>query len=335
MAGGVERVASAQALDFWTPKGDTTMGIWALILLSLAQAAGQAQTHSQTKTQPPSGAPTHPQTPTPAATLPTTLGIPSRCTGMLNDAEHDKNPDVRKDAAEALSLLLLDEKLLKSLDTTLDDKDVLVRIAVVTTLGDFKDKRTIPLLKKALADPIPEVEFAAAKVLYQLHDPDGEKLFLAIVEHESKGSSSFLSTEKRNALRMLHTPTKLFMFAAIQAVGMVPVPGLGMGVSSAQGILSNPDASARAAALLLIAHSHDPGLEDAVEWGMADKDWSLRAAAVHVVATHPFPTLRPQLVPLLDDKKGPVRLRAAAAYLRLQPPPARTVPPKGHSTPKH
>jgi HEAT repeat protein len=286
-----------------------SVGIWAGLLLSMTPALGQ--------TQPP-------------------VDTQQRCWTLLDDAAKGKNPDVRKDAAEALSLVPVSDKILQSLGTMLDDHDVTVRVAVIVSLGDFKDKRTIPLLKKALHDPVPEVVFAAAKVLYQLHDPDGERMLLAIVGGEAKGSSGYLSTEKRNALRMLHTPTKLFMFAAIQAAGMVvPVPGLGMGISSAQGILSNPDSSARAAALLLIAQSHDPALEDRVGSGLSDKDWSLRAAAAHVVATHPFPAFREKLAPLLDDKKGPVRLRAAAAYIRLQPPtkapPTKTLPPKGHA----
>jgi hypothetical protein len=44
----------------------------------------------------------------------------------------------------------------------------------------------------------------------------------------------------------------------------------------------------------------------------------VRAAAAHLVAMHPFPKFRENLVPLLDDKKGAVRVRAAAAYIRLQ-----------------
>ena len=44
----------------------------------------------------------------------------------------------------------------------------------------------------------------------------------------------------------------------------------------------------------------------------------MRAAAVHLVAMHPFPGFRQNLVPLLDDKKEAVRVRAAAAYIRLQ-----------------
>ena len=47
----------------------------------------------------------------------------------------------------------------------------------------------------------------------------------------------------------------------------------------------------------------------------------MRAAAAHLVAMHPFPQFREKLVPLLDDKKDAVRVRAAAAYIRLQPAP--------------
>jgi HEAT repeat protein len=51
---------------------------------------------------------------------------------------------------------------------------------------------------------------------------------------------------------------------------------------------------------------------------LSDKEWSVRAAAIHLVAIHPFPEFREKLIPLLDDKKDPVRERAAAAYIRLQ-----------------
>jgi HEAT repeat protein len=87
-----------------------------------------------------------------------------------------------------------------------------------------------------------------------------------------------------------------------------------------QGILANPDSSAKASALLLVARSKDPALEDAVGSALSATEWSVRAAAAHVVATHPFPALRQKLLPLLDDRKGAVRLRAAAAYIRLQQP---------------
>ena len=242
-----------------------------------------------------------------------------RCRSLLRDAVQDRNPDGRKGAAEALSLVGVKDNALESLAPMLDDHDVSVRIAVVVTLGDFKDNRALPLLKKALQDPVPEVDFAAAKVLYHLNDPQGVQFLLDVVSKESKASSSYLTKEKRSALRMLHTPTKLFVYIAIGAAGFAPVPGLGMGLSSAQGILSDPDSSARAASLLLIGSSRDPTLTDAVGSALSDNEWSVRAAAAHLVAMHPFPQFREQLVPLLDDKKDAVRVRAAAAYIRLQP----------------
>jgi HEAT repeat protein len=266
------------------------MRIWILMMLSTTLAFGQTK---------------------PADTV-------QRCQSILAEAAQDKNPDVRKRAAEALSLVGVKDNALQSLAPMLDDHDVSVRIAVVITLGDFKDNRTLPLLKKALQDPVPEVDFAAAKELYQMHDPDGVQFLLDVVSGESKASSSFLSKEKRSALRLLHTPTKLFTTIAIGAAVFVPVPGLGRGLSSVQGILSDPDSSARAASLLLIEDTHDPALTDAVGSALSDKEWSVRAAAVHLVAMHPFPGFREKLVPLLDDEKGAVRFRAAAAYIRLQ-----------------
>jgi len=142
--------------------------IWILVMLSTTLAFGQTK---------------------PADTV-------QRCRSMLNDAVHDRNPDGRKAAVEALSLVGVKDNALQSLAPMLDDHDVSVRIAVVITLGDFKDNRTLPLLKKALQDPVPEVEFAAAKVLYLLHDPDGVQFLLAVVSGDSKASSSYLSKEK-------------------------------------------------------------------------------------------------------------------------------------------
>src|SRR5271157_654976 len=249
-------------------------------------------------------------------TQPADTGL--RCRSMLNDAAHARNPDDRRSVAEALSLVGVKDNALESLAPMLDDHDVSVRIAVVVTLGDFKDNQTLPLLKKALKDPVPEVDFAAAKVLYQLQDPEGVQFLLSVVNKKSKASSSYLSREKRRALRLLHTPTKLLITVGIGAASFAPVPGLGFGLSSAQGILTAPDSSARAASLLFMGSSRDPTLADAVGSALSDNEWSVRAAAVHLVAMHPFPEFREKLVPLLDDTKEAVRVRAAAAYIRLQ-----------------
>jgi len=237
---------------------------------------------------------------------------------MLDEAVQNGNPDVRKEPAEALSLIGANDKLLGSLGALLDDHDVAVRTAAVASLGDFRDSTTVPLLKKALEDPVPEVDFAAAKALYQLHEPEGEQFLVEVVTGESKASSSYVIREERKAAHLLHTPTKLFTTAAINAAGSVPVPGLGVGLSLAQGILSDPDSSALATALLLIGNTRSAEVADAVRQALSDKEWSVHAAAIRVVATHPYPVFRSDLSALLDDKKDAVRLHAAAAHLRLE-----------------
>jgi HEAT repeat protein len=254
---------------------------------------------------------------------------------LLEDAIQDKNPDVRKHDAEAMSLMKTDDKIFHDLESMLNDRDVLVRIAVVTTLGGFKDEKAVPPLAKALRDPTPEVDFAAAKALFQMHDPKGKEFLLDVVSKQSKATSSYFTKQERDAQRLLHTPDKLFTTAAIGAVGLVPVPGVGLGVSSAQGILTDNDSSARAAALLLLGHETDSTTAAEVHDALTDKEWSVRAAAVHVIATHPYRGFRQDLVPLLDDKKDAVRLRAAAAYLVLEGPPKQQPAPKHAAKENH
>ena len=290
------------------------MRLWARVCLLMIFGTGLAWGQVQA---PGAGNPAPADKPPVAA--PKAADILMRCRVILDDAAHDRNPDVRKGAAEALGLVGVRDIATELLPPMLDDHDVTVRVAVISTLGDLKENKPFvtPLLNKALSDSVPEVDFAAAKVLYQLHDPDATEYLLEVVSKESKARSSYVTKEKRSALRLLHTPTKLFTTVAIEAAGFAPVPGLGFGLSSAQGILSDPDSSARAASLLLVGNATDPSLKDVVRAAIGDKEWSVRAAAAHVVAMHPFPEMRADLVPLLDDKKGAVQVRAAAAYLRL------------------
>jgi hypothetical protein len=120
------------------------------------------------------------------------------------------------------------------------------------------------------------------------------------------------------------------MFAMKEGVGLAPVPGLGAGVSSLQGILSDPSTSGRASAALLIGLEKDPQVLSALKDALADKEWSVRAAAVHSLALRGDPAEMADLVPVLDDKKEAVRMRAAAGYMRLAwiktLPPAKPAP---------
>ena len=281
------------------------MRIWAVMVLSTALAFGQ--------NKPPAAVPASPvQT---VQTKPE--DTVKRCGDILDTAIHDKNPDVRKAAAEALSLMGFKDNVLETLAPMLDDHDFTVRIAVVTSLGDLKDRRTIPLLRKALHDPIAEVDFAAAKVLYQLRDPEGTQFLLDVVNGESKASSNYFNKEKRSALHMLHTPTEAFHLHRD--------PGRRDGPRAGTGIWHifrgrHPDGPRyfRPGRLLAadgkLARS-TPGRCRGVGTGRKGLVASRLGGPpdCHVSLS----AYREKLVPLLDDKRGAVRLRAAAAYIRL------------------
>jgi HEAT repeat protein len=174
------------------------------------------------------------------------------------------------------------------------------------------------VLQRALESDVPEVSFAAAKALWTLNRPIGREALVSVLSGETKTSSGFVTKQKRDALRMLHTPKTMFLFALQQGASFAPVPGLGAGVSSLQGILSDPGVSGRATAALLLGGDKDPVVLQALQDALADKDWSVRAAAVHAIALRNDPSLKRDLVPLLEDRKEAVRVRAAAAYLRLE-----------------
>jgi HEAT repeat protein len=237
---------------------------------------------------------------------------------LLDKALQDKNPETRRQGVIALSLIGDVAPYPSELSSMLADKDVEVRLAVVSSLSDLKSNRSTMALRRALDDGVPEVSFAAARALWALGDPTGKDALLSVLEGESKTASGFFAKQKRDTLRMMHMPKAMFLFAVKQGVGFAPVPGLGTGISSMQAILSDPGTSGRATAALLLGKETDKDTLDALLDALNDKEWGVRAAAVHSLVLRDDPAQQNAIARLLDDKSEPVRLRAAAGYLRLQ-----------------
>jgi len=237
---------------------------------------------------------------------------------ILQEALHSRNPETRKQATVALSLAGRREPFISQLEAMLDDKDVEVRLAAVASLSEVKTKRAIAALRKSLSNDVPEVGFAAAKALWGLNDPAGKEALLAVLGGESKISSNYFTKQRRDAFRTIATPKAIFMFALKEGIGFAPVPGLGEGISSMQGLLADSGASGRAVAALLLGKDKDRDVLKALREALADKDWTVRAAAVHSIALRDDASLEKDLEPLLTDSKEGVRLRAAAGCLRLE-----------------
>jgi HEAT repeat protein len=246
-----------------------------------------------------------------------TAATQAQCSELLRRGLGDKNPETRKQAVVALSLAGQSGPLFVRLEEMLQDKDVEVRQAVVVSLSEVKTKSATAALHKALEDEVPEVSFTAAKALWARNDPAGKQALLDILAGDSRASSKFLSKQKREALRMMHTPRTTFLFAVRQGAAFAPVPGVGAGIASMQSILTDSGVSGRASAALLLGNDKSPAVLDALRDALSDKDWSVRAAAVHSLCLRNDPALKKDLEPLLADGKEAVRMRAAAGYLRL------------------
>ena len=226
------------------------------------------------------------------------------------------NPDTRQLAVMAASLIGDRSEVLNKLYSMLEtDKDVPVKITIISTLGSFNNPAVVPALQKALKDPVPEVDLAAALALDGLKQPDGKAFLLDVLEGKQKTSSSFMSSEKRSLARMTHTPTTTLLGIVANQFAL---PGLGSGMESAVGLSADPASMASASVIFALAKDkNDPTVWTPLVAAMGDKEWATRAAAVHVVAMHNDPSLIDKFVPLMDDKKEQVSFRAAAGYLRL------------------
>jgi HEAT repeat protein len=236
---------------------------------------------------------------------------------IITEGVKDPNPDKRKEVVEAASLAMTNERTYGLIGDALRDPDAQARLAACETLSSWKDRRSIPLLKSAVKDEVPEVVFCAAQGLWQLGDPQGRTVLLSVLQGETKASSGYVSKQKRQAMRMFKTPVTLIDTLAKFGVGFAPVPGLGTGFSSLRGLMKNSEVTPRALALLDISQDRRPDTLQVLREALNDKDWSVRAAAVHALALRNQTDVLNDLVPLLDDKKDAVSYRAAFTYLRL------------------
>lgn len=247
----------------------------------------------------------------------------------LTDAAHNREGDLRREVALALSLAPAKDPVTALLTKLAADKDYQVRSAAVDTLGELNDKSYIALVKGALGDQVPEVAFAAAKALYSLKDPAGIQALESIYEGETKGRSNFFQKEMRDSWRRLKTPRSAFFFTLENGLGFVPVPGVGAGYNALMGILSDSEFSARAVSLLTVCATKSQTCNELLGTAFNDDDWTVRAAAIHVVTTGNWTGMKSNIAGLIQDKKNKVRLRAAAGYLRMEEyRPGKSAPPK-------
>ena len=229
-----------------------------------------------------------------------------------------KDPATRARAIAATGMIAKTQSVRKRVEGFLNDKDVNVRIAAADTLADLGFQESIPALEKILnTDPVPEVEFAAAKALYKLNDPKGKLALEDVLYGNLSVKSSYFQRQKRRVLSSLHTVHRASIILLSTTGGFVPVPGAGLGLSEVARLLDDPSLTPQATVVLLLGREHGPSIDKLLRFSLTDKDATVRSAAVLIIALTARNYMREDLIPLLSDNDARVRFRAAGAYLHL------------------
>jgi HEAT repeat protein len=233
-----------------------------------------------------------------------------------------KDPSLRVEAIAATGMVAKSEPVRKQIEGFLSDKDVNVRVAATETLADLGLRQSIPALEKALDDPVPEVQFAAAKALYKLKDPKGKEALEDVLHRAINTKSSLIQRQKRQFLAHFYSFHNATIFLLDTGGGFVPVPGAGMGLGEAARLMNDSSLTARATVILILGRDQGSDIDHLLQTSLQDKDWSVRASAALIIALTARKELRKYLVPLFSDKDQKVRFRAAGAYLHLSGVPA-------------
>lgn len=235
---------------------------------------------------------------------------------LMEQTLQDGNPLKRNAAMQSLSVVRAQPRAVNLIEAGLADKDVGVRESACAVLGGLQSKTSIPKLHEALNDATPEVAFAAAKALYDMGDPAGREVLIAVLEGDQSEASGFVSSSVRDLKLKLHDKKGLLLIGATEGAGFVIGP-FSAGIPVAEGLLKDKQASGKTVSVLLLATDKSPESLAALKGALADKNWTVRAAATRAVALRDAAPLASDVEPLLDDKREEVQYAAAAALIRL------------------
>ena len=163
----------------------------------------------------------------------------------------DHNPDSAETRCHRVgSRRTRGQPFLSLLEEMLNDKDVEVRLAAITSLADWKTRESRERAEQSTQRRGPGSQFRRCQGALRVHDPAGKRALLAILERrEPRVSSGFLTKQKRDALRMLHTPRTTVMFGVKEGIALRAGAGLGRGSSRRYTACSrDPGVSGRAMA---------------------------------------------------------------------------------------
>jgi HEAT repeat protein len=317
-------------------------GLLLLALACMVNAAGRAQSAPAKPASAAAGNPAAASNPAaagneeeaPAVSLSLTATAGQRTDAawkILTDAAGDaKHTQTRIQSLAALSLLRSPRSAKMIADAMLEP-DLDIRTAAALAAGQTKDRNLAANLRNLLDDKEPQVAFTAAMTLWKMGDKSGEDILMAVVDAERSAGPTMMHGTEHKIDKDLHNPAMLARMGVMQGASMFLGP-FGYGIAAFEFIHQSGGDLTRVAAIEQIAQEKTEPIHKELLAALADKDPALRAAAAKALADYHDNATSMAIYALFADTKYPVRLTAAAAYLRTTgvpgPPPvpvARTV----------
>ena len=245
---------------------------------------------------------------------------------MLADAlGDDKHPQVRIQGLAALGLVR-NPRSEKMIADAMKDPDVDVRTAAALAAGQTKDRNLTTPLRNLLDDKEPQVVFTAATTLWKMNDKSGEDVLMTVVDGERSASATMMHGTEHKINKDLHDPAMLAKMGAMQGASMLLGP-FGFGITAYEYVHKSGGDPARVTAIEDLAQERTEPIHKELVAALGDKDLTVRAAAAKALVDYHDQATQKAVYALLADAKQPVRLTAAAAYLRTTgvPGPAAAV----------
>jgi HEAT repeat protein len=256
---------------------------------------------------------------------------------VLTDAVNDPKRTQTQTRIQALAALsmLRSPRSAKMIAGAMTDPDLDIRTAAALAAGQTRDPNLTANLRNLLDDKEPEVAFTAALTLWKLGDKSGEDILMSVVDGERSAGPTMVHGTEHKIDKDLHDPEMLARLGAMQGLSMLLGP-FGFGITAIEFIHQSGGDLSRVAAIEQIAQERTEPVHQKLLAALKDKDAAVRAAAAKALAEYRDQATSNAIYPLFEDKVNllaaekmlPVRLTAAAAYLRTTgvpgPLPART-----------
>jgi hypothetical protein len=146
-------------------------------------------------------------------------------------------------------------------------------------------------------------------------DHTGDDILVAVVDGERSAGPTMMHGTEHRIDNDLHNPAMLARLGAMQGASMLLGP-FGVGITAFEFIHQSGGDLARVSAIAQIAKDRTEPVHKKLLAALGDKDPAVRAGTAEALADYHDNATSMAIYPLFADKKYPVRLIAAAAYLR-------------------